>query len=151
MKLQQQNTIDDALACAKFLVARGYTAAAHLAIEGTSAGGLAAGGELTQRPERFGAAILRVPLVGPIGYDGGSIVDGEQRSSRADVAGGEDDGAPASGVRQPPTDPAPRRGDAGHGLVGATRAQVDGELADIYAFLWWQLARPSSAKTRQAR
>lgn len=42
-------------------------------------------------------------------------------------------------------------GDAGHGLVGATRAQVDGELADIYAFLWWQLARPSSAKTRQAR
>lgn len=190
MKLQKQNTIDDALACAKFLIAGGYTAAAHLAIEGTSAGGLAAGGALTQHPELFGAAILRVPVVDPIGYErsaGGTMNTREfgSTSVREECAAllasspyqHVRDGVAYPAVllltavndRRVPTSQAAKmaarlqaastssrpvllrvEGDAGHGLVGATRAQVDGELADIYAFLSWQLARPTSAKTREA-
>jgi prolyl oligopeptidase len=37
-----------------------YTSPAHLAGEGTSAGGVTIGGAITQRPELFGAALIRV-------------------------------------------------------------------------------------------
>jgi prolyl oligopeptidase len=187
MKQNKQNTIDDALACARYLIEHKYTATAHLGIEGTSAGGLAAGGALTQHPELFGAAILRVPLVDPIGFErsaGGEINAKEFGSVKVrDEFGPLLAMSPYNGVRDGVRYPAvllmtsendqrvpmsqaakmaarlqaaSKSGkpvllrvatDAGHGIVGATRTQIDAELADIYAFLSWQLGgRPIAAK-----
>ena len=60
MLLQKQHTIDDFLACARYLVDQKYTSPGKLAGEGTSAGGILIGGAITQRPDLFGAAIIRV-------------------------------------------------------------------------------------------
>ena len=60
MLLQKQHTIDDFLACARYLIEQKYTSPGKLAGEGTSAGGILIGGAITQRPELFGAAIIRV-------------------------------------------------------------------------------------------
>jgi prolyl oligopeptidase len=59
-KLTKQHTIDDFLAGGEYLIEHKYTSAAHLAGEGTSAGGITIGGAITQRPELFGAALIRV-------------------------------------------------------------------------------------------
>ena len=59
-KLTKQHTIDDFLACAQYLVEQKYTSPARLAGEGTSAGGVTIGGAITQRPDLFGAALIRV-------------------------------------------------------------------------------------------
>jgi prolyl oligopeptidase len=59
-KLTKQHTIDDMLAGAQYLIGHKYTAEAHLAGEGTSAGGITIGGAVTQRPDLFGAALIRV-------------------------------------------------------------------------------------------
>ncbi len=59
-KLTKQHTIDDMLAGALYLIEHKYTSAAHLAGEGTSAGGVTIGGAITQRPDLFGAALIRV-------------------------------------------------------------------------------------------
>jgi prolyl oligopeptidase len=56
----KQHTIDDFLACAQYLIEKKYTSPAHLAGEGTSAGGITIGGAVTQRPELFGAVLIRV-------------------------------------------------------------------------------------------
>ena len=53
----KQHTIDDVLAAARYLIAQHYTSPAHLAIEGTSAGGITVGGAITQHPELFAAAL----------------------------------------------------------------------------------------------
>ncbi len=58
--LTKQHTIDDMIACAKYLIDRKYTSPQHLAGEGTSAGGITIGGAITQRPDLFGAALIRV-------------------------------------------------------------------------------------------
>ncbi len=63
MLLQKQHTIDDVIACAQELTARKISSPETLAIEGSSAGGVAAGGALVQHPELFGAALLRVGLL----------------------------------------------------------------------------------------
>jgi prolyl oligopeptidase len=59
-KLTKQHTIDDMIAGARYLIEHQYTSAAHLAGEGTSAGGVTIGGSITQHPELFGAALIRV-------------------------------------------------------------------------------------------
>jgi prolyl oligopeptidase len=51
------NTITDFIACGRWLVAHGYTSPAHLAGEGTSAGGILIGGAITRAPELFAAAL----------------------------------------------------------------------------------------------
>ncbi len=56
----KQNTITDFIACAETLIARHDTDRAHLAGEGTSAGGILIGGAITQRPDLFRAALIRV-------------------------------------------------------------------------------------------
>ena len=56
----KQNTIHDFIAAAETLIARGYTDKAHLGGEGTSAGGILIGGAITQRPDLFRAALIRV-------------------------------------------------------------------------------------------
>ncbi len=58
----KQHTIDDGVAAARYLVTQHYTTAKHLAIEGTSAGGIMVGGAVTQHPELFAAAIDVVGL-----------------------------------------------------------------------------------------
>ncbi|MBC5824692.1 MAG: S9 family peptidase [Candidatus Eremiobacteraeota bacterium] len=56
----KQHTIDDFLACAQYLIANKFTSAAKLGGEGTSAGGITIGGAITQRPDLFAAALIRV-------------------------------------------------------------------------------------------
>jgi len=58
----KQNTISDFVACAEYLVAQGWTTPARLAGTGGSAGGIAIGGVITQRPELFVAAQSAVGL-----------------------------------------------------------------------------------------
>ena len=59
---KKQNVFDDFAACAAHLIARKYTTAAKLAIEGGSNGGLLMGAALTQHPELFGAVVSRVGI-----------------------------------------------------------------------------------------
>ncbi len=56
----KQNTIHDFIDCAEALIKLGYTDTPHLAGEGTSAGGILIGGAITQRPDLFRAALIRV-------------------------------------------------------------------------------------------
>jgi len=56
------NTWSDAVACAEWLIANGYTSSRKLAIEGGSQGGILVGRAITDRPELFGAAIDEVPV-----------------------------------------------------------------------------------------
>ena len=58
--LNKQNTIDDFIACAEYLIDRGYTRPGRLAGEGTSAGGIPSGNGLTQRPDLWAAMVMRV-------------------------------------------------------------------------------------------
>jgi prolyl oligopeptidase len=59
-KLTKQHTIDDFIAGAQYLIEKKYTSPAKLAGEGTSAGGITIGGAITQRPDLFAAALIRV-------------------------------------------------------------------------------------------
>jgi prolyl oligopeptidase len=56
----KQNTVHDFIACAEALIKLHYTDSAHLGGEGTSAGGILIGGAITQRPDLFRAALIRV-------------------------------------------------------------------------------------------
>jgi prolyl oligopeptidase len=73
MKQTKQHTIDDFIACAQYLIKEGYTSSTHLGIEGTSAGGIAVGGFLTQRPVLASAVLYRVGIT--------DILRSEQRST----------------------------------------------------------------------
>ena len=59
-KQTKQHTIDDFIACAQYLVDNKYTSPARLSGEGTSAGGILIGGAITQRPDLFAGALIRV-------------------------------------------------------------------------------------------
>jgi prolyl oligopeptidase len=47
------NTHRDLIACAEFLISKGYTTPSHLAIRGGSAGGITVGMAMTERPDLF--------------------------------------------------------------------------------------------------
>lgn len=57
---RKQNVFDDFIASAQYLIDKGYTSPAKLAIEGGSNGGLLMGAVLTQRPELFHAVVSHV-------------------------------------------------------------------------------------------
>jgi len=59
-KLTKQHTIDDFIASAQYLIENKYTSPRYLSGEGTSAGGILIGGAITQRPDLFAGALIRV-------------------------------------------------------------------------------------------
>ncbi|HXG44161.1 MAG TPA: prolyl oligopeptidase family serine peptidase [Gemmatimonadales bacterium] len=65
---RKQNTFDDFLAAAEWLIREGYTNPERLAIAGGSNGGLLVGAAITQRPELFRAAVIQVPLLDMLRY-----------------------------------------------------------------------------------
>jgi prolyl oligopeptidase len=65
---QKQNSFDDFIAAAEWLIAQGYTTPARLAAAGGSNGGLLMGAVLTQRPELFRAVVVQVPLLDMLRY-----------------------------------------------------------------------------------
>ncbi|MDQ7087826.1 MAG: prolyl oligopeptidase family serine peptidase [Acidobacteriota bacterium] len=64
----KQNTFDDFIAAAEFLIRRGYTDSDRLAISGGSNGGLLVGAVMTQRPELVRAVICAYPLLDMVRY-----------------------------------------------------------------------------------
>ena len=61
-RAHKQNSIDDFLACARYLVDKKYTQPARLAAVGASAGGMLVAAAMVQGPKTFGAVLS---LVGP--------------------------------------------------------------------------------------
>jgi len=68
---RKQNTFDDFIAAAEFLIAERYTSAAKLAIKGESNGGQLVAAVMTQRPDLFAVAIPGVPQTDNLRYDRG--------------------------------------------------------------------------------
>lgn len=64
----KQNTFDDFIATARWLVDAGYTKPGRIAVQGGSNGGLLVGAVATQAPELFGAVLCGVPLLDMIRY-----------------------------------------------------------------------------------
>jgi prolyl oligopeptidase len=65
---RKQNTFDDFIAAAEYLIRERYTSSHRLAIAGGSNGGLLMGAALTQRPELFRAVVIQVPLLDMLRY-----------------------------------------------------------------------------------
>ena len=63
MREKKQNVFDDFIAAAEWLIEKGYTKPAKLAISGHSNGGLLVGAAFTQRPELFQAVSCGYPLL----------------------------------------------------------------------------------------
>lgn len=65
----KQNSVDDLLAAAAYLIEAGYTAAERLALWGVSHGGLLVAAAVTQRPDYFAAAVCTSPLCDMVRYE----------------------------------------------------------------------------------
>jgi prolyl oligopeptidase len=65
---RKQNSFDDFIAAAEWLIAAGYTRPERLAAAGGSNGGLLMGAVLTQRPDLFRAVVIQVPLLDMLRY-----------------------------------------------------------------------------------
>ena len=61
--LNKTHTFEDFIACARELIAQGYTNPRMLAIRGRSAGGLLIGAAINMQPELFACAVAQVPFV----------------------------------------------------------------------------------------
>jgi prolyl oligopeptidase len=68
MLANKQNSFDDFIAAAEWLIREGYTRPERLAAAGGSNGGLLMGAVLTQRPELFRAIVIQVPLLDMLRY-----------------------------------------------------------------------------------
>jgi prolyl oligopeptidase len=65
---RKQNSFDDFIAAAEWLIRENYTRPERLAAAGGSNGGLLMGAVLTQRPELFAAVVVQVPLLDMLRY-----------------------------------------------------------------------------------
>jgi prolyl oligopeptidase len=65
---RKQNSFDDFVAAAEWLIHERYTRPERLAVAGGSNGGLLMGAVLTQRPELFRAVVIQVPLLDMLRY-----------------------------------------------------------------------------------
>jgi prolyl oligopeptidase len=65
---RKQNSFDDFIAAAEWLIENRYTTPARLAAAGGSNGGLLMGAMLTQRPDLFRAVVVQVPLLDMLRY-----------------------------------------------------------------------------------
>jgi prolyl oligopeptidase len=178
----KQRTIDDYIACARYLIYHHYPVSAKLAGMGTSAGGVTIGNAIIQQPTLLAAAIdnvgdtngvrdefaeggpANIPEFGsntdPVGFRALLATDAYVQMKPA-VA------YPAvlaiTGVNDPRVAPwivakfvaklqrSTTSGkpvllrvdfDAGHGLLGSSRAQAQAFYTDLYSFLFWQLGDP---------
>ncbi|MGB3561175.1 MAG: S9 family peptidase [Geitlerinemataceae cyanobacterium] len=61
--LHKKNTFTDFIACAEYLIARGWTSSDRLAISGGSAGGLLMGAVVNLRSDLFSVVVADVPFV----------------------------------------------------------------------------------------
>jgi prolyl oligopeptidase len=68
MLTRKQNTFDDFIAAAQWLIRAGYTRADKLVIRGGSNGGLLVGAAMVQRPELFHVVACHVPLLDMVRY-----------------------------------------------------------------------------------
>ena len=65
-KLTKPNTWKDFIACAEYLIDKGYTSKERIAGQGGSAGGILIGRAITERPDLFAAAIINVGVLDAI-------------------------------------------------------------------------------------
>jgi prolyl oligopeptidase len=65
---KKQNSFDDFIAAAEWLIRERYTSPHRIAAAGGSNGGLLVGAVLTQRPELFRAVLIQVPLLDMLRY-----------------------------------------------------------------------------------
>jgi prolyl oligopeptidase len=65
----KQHTIDDFVACARAVVAAGWTSPAKIAGDGASAGGITIGGAITQHPDVFAVAISHAGVNDMVDYE----------------------------------------------------------------------------------
>ena len=63
---EKKHSIEDAIGAARYLIAHGYASPQHLAIGGTSAGGIVVGGAITTRPDLFAAALDIAGVTNPL-------------------------------------------------------------------------------------
>ena len=61
-KLNKQKNVDDFIACAEYLIEKGYTTPPYLAGEGVSGGGIPSGNSLVQRPDLWAVMVMRVAV-----------------------------------------------------------------------------------------
>ncbi len=69
MRENKQNTFDDFIAAAEYLIRERYTSSDHIGITGGSNGGLLVMAVATQRPELVEAVICTYPLIDMLRYD----------------------------------------------------------------------------------
>ena len=65
---KKQSAVDDLIAAADWLIASKYTSPAKLAVYGGANGGLVAGAAVMQRPDRFRAGVLLLPVLDMIRF-----------------------------------------------------------------------------------
>lgn len=64
--VNKPNTWKDFIACAEYLIRRGYTTSHQLAAVAVSAGGILAGNALAERPDLFSAVVISAGLMNPL-------------------------------------------------------------------------------------
>jgi prolyl oligopeptidase len=69
MNQRKQNSIDDYIAAAEWLVQNRYTSSSRLVANGGSASGGLAGAAITQRPDLFAAAVIDRPVLDMVRFD----------------------------------------------------------------------------------
>jgi oligopeptidase B len=67
MQMKKQNTFDDFIAAAEYLIENKYTAKGKIIAQGGSAGGLIMGAVANQRPDLFNSVILLSPFLDVLG------------------------------------------------------------------------------------